>query len=405
MDINTNDNFNNRSEQSTISNLNSTPSQQPSDNLNNNLPQQFNNTENNYNTGISSPPTQPPLNQSKKKNKIIIIIIIMILLILGILSFILFSTNILINKETVNSNSNRNGSITGNSEIIQVSIANDYVIMLDKKGDLYFYGKYDYIIENYEKPKVIASNVKYFDDSGKIIIVDNDNKSSYIGLDINGWGTTKEFEPVTENIKEITSNNFCFFIIDKDDNFVVRAPIDNSNSFKWCALPKEFDGNFSKVASNVKALYNDFGPNNGYLTKDNELYVSNYLNPKYIMVLSDVKEINANTIISSDNTLYSIDSYNDDKIPTAKEIDKNVIETYITHGLYKIYKTSDNKFYSTLNNKTELKYENIKKPYFYNVKKCVYLNTNNKLTLAEETDIKEVNLSTSSMKEIYDFLR
>ncbi len=104
--------------------------------------------------------------------------------------------------------------------------------------------------------------------------------------------------------------------------------------------------------------------------------------------------------------LYIIDEYSEE---ITKKLDESVLEVYSTNGLYYLYKKADNKYYSIYANYVdsikELAFSNIKTPYFYDGKRLVYLNTNNKLVLAGETDKKELDLSANSIKKIYDFLQ
>ena len=290
-----------------------------------------------------------------------------------------------------------NTEVVKGSNIIQTYVSSNCILMLDKKGDLYLYGKYTYGISNLEEPKVIASDVKYFVPSGRLIIVKNDDSAYYSGLNIDGWGSASEFEKVTDNVKSITSNTFCFFIIDKDNNYVVRGPIKNSNSMKYCALPDTFDANFSKVATNVKGIESgDFS--NGYVNENNELYVSVYNKPEYKMLLSDVKKVSGTMVLTNSNKLYWIDNFSAEVV---KLLDENVIELYDIG----IYKKADNTFHSGAYSTEPIKYTNIKIPYYYNGKKTVYLSTNNKLVLAGEVDKYELDLSVESMKKAYEFLQ
>lgn len=291
------------------------------------------------------------------------------------------------------------------SNIVQVGVDNDYVMMLDNKGDLHFYGEYANGIKNTEGPKVVANDVKYFVQDGRLIMVKNDNTAYYSGLNMDGWGVASDFEKVTDNVKYIASNSFCFFIIDNNNNYIVRGPIKNPNGMKYCSLPEEYDGNFSKIASNVKGIESG-SFDNGYITNDNELYVSLLSKPEYKKVLSNVKNIVGKLIITEDNMLYIIDEYSEE---ITKKLDESVLEVYSTNGLYYLYKKADNKYYSIYANYVdsikELAFSNIKTPYFYDGKRLVYLNTNNKLVLAGETDKKELDLSANSIKKIYDFLQ
>lgn len=339
-------------------------------------------------------------NNNQIKNKISgIIYIICMFAVLGGLC----SGCALTNKEKNNGGQSNVEKVKG-SNIVQVGINDDYVMMLDNKGDLHFYGEYTYGIKNIEKPKVVANDVKYFVQDGRLIIVKNDNSAYYSGLNIDGWGTASDFEKVTDNVKYIASNSFCFFIIDNNNNYIVRGPIKNSNTMRYCSLPETYDGNFSQIATNVKGI--TIGMFNGYITNDNELYVSFISKPEYKKVLSNVKKVAGPLILTEDNILYIIDEFSEE---ITKKIDENVSEVYDTSGSYYLYKKNDNKYYSIHSNNVknikELTFPNIKTPYYYNGKKLVYLNTNNKLVLAGEVDKYELDLSTKSIKKTYDFLQ
>lgn len=304
-----------------------------------------------------------------------------------------------------NQNDNSNIEKVKGSNIVQIGVDNDYVMMLDNKGDLYFYGKFPSGIKSTEEPKVVASDVKYFVQDGRLIIVKNDNTAYYSGLNIDGWGVASDFEKVTDNVKYIASNSFCFFIIDNDNNYIVRGPIKNPNGMRYCSLPEEYDGNFSKIASNVKGIESG-SFDNGYITNDNELYASLLSKPGYQKLLSNVKKTVGKLILTEDNILYIVDEYSED---ITKKLDENVSEVYNTSGYYYLYKKNDNKYYSIsasyVDSIKELTFSNIKTPYYYDGTRLVYLNTNNKLVLAGETNKTELNLSDDSIKKIYDFLQ
>ena len=212
-------------------------------------------------------------NNNQVKNKIFIMICMAVSLV-G-----LCSGCALTNKEKNNDGQDNVEKVKG-SNIVQVGVDDDYVIMLDNKGNLHFYGEYAGGIKNIEEPKVVANDVKYFVQDGRLIIVKNDNSAYYSGLDIDGWGSASDFEKVTDNVKYIASNSFCFFIIDNNNNYIVRGPIKNSNAMKFCSLPEIYDGNFSQIATNVKGIKSGIS-DNGYVTNDNELYISFMLKPGY----------------------------------------------------------------------------------------------------------------------------
>jgi hypothetical protein len=291
------------------------------------------------------------------------------------------------------------------SNIVQVGVASNYILMLDNKGNLYFYGKYPNGISNTEEPKVVATDVKYFVLDGRLLIVKNDNTAYYSGTKIDGWGVVTDFEKVTDNVKYIASNSFCFFIVDNDNNYIVRGPINNATNMIYCSLPKEYDGNFSKIASNVKGIESG-SFDNGYITNDNELYVTLLKSPGYQKILSNVDKTVGKVILTEDDKIYIIDEYS---LEIAKKLDDNVSEVYNSGGYYYLYKKNDNKYYSIstsyVDSIKELAFPNIKTPYFYDGKRFVYLNTNNKLVLAKENDNTELDLSSNSIKKIYDFLQ
>lgn len=343
-------------------------------------------------------------NQLKNKISAIVYIICMFVVLVG-----LCSGCALTNKEKNNDGQNNVEKVKG-SNIVQVGVNEDYVMMLDNKGNLHFYGEYTYGLKNTEEPKVVANNVKYFvqggSQGGSLIIVKNDNTAYYSGLSIDGWGTTSDFEKVTDNVKNISSNSFCFFIVDNNDNYIVRGPVKNSSTMKYCNLPETYDGNFSLVSTNVKGGGFNWTFNIGYITNDGELYVSSFTKPGYKKILSNVKKVAGPLILTEDNTLYIFDEESEE---ITKKIDENVSEIYDISSLYYLYKKSDNKYYSIYadyeNSIKELTFPNIKSPYYYNGKKLVYLNTNNKLVLAGEVDKYELDLSTETIKKTYDFLQ
>ena len=305
---------------------------------------------------------------------------------------------------TDSNNEGTNNEKVKGSNIVQVAISNNYVAMLDNKGDLHFYGKYENGISNTDETKVIASDVKYFVSDGRFTIVKNDDTAYYTGLNIDGYGVVSDFEKVTDNVKLIASNSFCFFIVDNDNNYIVRGPLKNSNAMKYCALPEGFDGDFSKIESNVKGV--EVGSfDNGYITNDNELYVSLTTKKGYKKVLSNVKKIVGKLILTEDNSLYIIDQYSDE---IAKKLDEKVSDVYSTNGFYYLYKKTDGKHYSMSSlyegDIKELEFSNIKTPYYYDGKRLVYLNTNDKLVLAGE-DNNELDLSKDSIKKIYEFIQ
>ena len=326
------------------------------------------------------------------------------MVIISILLFLSFYKN------NTNDNLNNNYGNTEaikNTNIMQISITDDYILMLEKNGDLYLYGQYHAVgigigPESYEKPTKIASNVKYFDDYGRLVIVKNDDTAYYIGTDIDGWGTVKEFELLTSNVKKITSTNFCFFILDKDNNYIVKAPLENITAKSWCALPKELDGDFSNITNNVKDIYSDGLSANGYLTDNNDLYISYRYDIGYKKVLSNVNKIVGNRIITNEGIVYYLD-YVDENGGEFVKSDDNIEDVYETEFGY-IYKTSDNEFFYR-NDIYKLEYNDIKVPYYYNDSKFVYLNNNNRIVLSGEVDTYELKVSIDSMKQIYDFVK
>ena len=291
------------------------------------------------------------------------------------------------------------------SNIVQVGVAKDYILMLDNKGDLYFYGKFPNGINNTEAPKVVASDVKYFVEDGKLLIVKNDNTAYYTGLNMDGWGIVSDFEKVTDNVKSIAANSFCIFIIDNKGNYIVKGPTNNPDGMRYCALPEEYDGNFSQIATNVKGIESG-AFDNGYITNDNELYASLLNNPGYQKILSNVNKTVGKIILTQDNTIYIVDEYSEE---ITKKLDDSVTDVYNAGGYYYLYKKNDNKYYSMstsyVDSIKELTFPNIKTPYYYDGKKFVYLNTNNKLVLAKENDSTELDLSSNSIKRIYDFIQ
>jgi DNA mismatch repair ATPase MutL len=186
---------------------------------------------------------------------------------------------------------------------------------------------------------------------------------------------------------------------------IVRGPINNATNMIYCSLPKEYDGNFSKIASNVKGIESG-SFDNGYITNDNELYVTLLKSPGYQKILSNVDKTVGKVILTEDDKIYIIDEYS---LEIAKKLDDNVSEVYNSGGYYYLYKKNDNKYYSIstsyVDSIKELAFPNIKTPYFYDGKRFVYLNTNNKLVLAKENDNTELDLSSNSIKKIYDFLK
>lgn len=370
-----------------------------STNVSQNMTANFNTINSNENL-IS--PTDATEKRPSNKKWLIIIITMTLLIILGVVLFIISSK-----KGNRNADTNNENQIH-NTNIIQATIDSQEIVMLDKNGDLYQYG------ENNEKITKVASDIKYYVNGGRFIIVDNKDTAYYTGLDIDGLGTSDGFEIVTENIKKIDSNNFCFFIIDKDNNYIVRAPLENTRLKGWCALPNEYDGNFSNIASNVKDIYDDVRMN-GYLTNDGDLYVSDRFNVGYQKVLSNVNRLIDNMIIiTNDKTAYSLDPYNDEKVIKAVKIADNVTDAYPIGNL--LYKTTSNEFYINDDINVKLDFNDIKVPYYLDRSNniFIYLNNNNKIVLIEKTNKinqtmtgtkrEELNLSVDSMKKIYDFI-
>ena len=380
------------------SNLNSLNTNQSSDINTSNLNSLNTNQDNNINTSNLN-----NLNTNKNNNKILIICSIVILLIIIVITILLTisKTKNDSNNKTNNLNENKTG------DIIQISIRNNYVLMLDKNSNLYFYGDKAYTKKVvYGKIEKIASKVKYFNDDGRLIIIDNNDDAYYLGLSSDGWGVKDNFEFLTSNVKKISSSGFCFYIIDNNNNYIVKAPINNSDSMKYCALPKNIDGNFSTIASNIKEILSDIYMN-GYISNDNKLFLSIMENPGYNEIINNVKNVYSNYIITEDNKLYVVNyNYKSEKIDI-NLIDEDVEEGFLC-GYNFSYRKNNNIFYlSDRNGKfNKLNNNDIKIPYYSDYGDTfIYLNKNNKIVLQNSDTKKELDVSTDSMIEIYNFLK
>lgn len=287
-----------------------------------------------------------------------------------------------------------NNKIEG--DIIQIKIDTTHVTMLDSNNDLYVYGS-DYLIgiNELNKPKKLIGNVKYFEDDKRLVIVDNDDKAYYIGIDKSGKGTAKEFDLIFDGVKDIKANYFCFYIIDKDNDLRFKIPDKNSESVRFCSLPSEFKGDLSKEINGVKDItstVNFFG----YVNSKNEFYASYIERTEFVKVLSNVSYVVDDKILTNNGDIYNIYITNNEKLPSAKLIRSNVIELYSGN----FYKLKTGEFYY---GDQMLKYDDIKVPYFIKKDKFAYLNKSNKITLASDEGSEELELSIDSMKKIYEF--
>ncbi len=393
------------------------------------MEQDDNNININSNSGPSTPPSvfesgnSPAPEAPKKKKPVVLIVVVILIVIATLVALLIF----MLNKPSDSGNSNNGTSadqpgqtIVEGSDIVQVAIDQHSVLMLNKKGELYLGGNITYGPEAGTSAKMIASNVKSFNNTDKLVVLYNDGKVTYSGLSVEGMGTTKELSPLTDNIKIAAANSACIFMIDNDGNYIVRAPIGNQYMFKYCALPDEHDGNFSKIATGAKEIYNG-AYINGYLDGNNDLYVSNMDEPGYTKVMSRVKKMAAPYIIDEDGALYSLSLYGNDsdqkvgKVYILK-VDDNVADVYseayisgpiykTTGGVFKYASSGNDNIY--LSAELGADYSDMKLPYFYNGLKAVYLNNDNKLVLFNKTTSEKqtLELSTESISKIIEFLK
>ena len=367
---------------------------------------------------------QPAANvpQAKNKKPLIIAIIVAVILVIGILLFLIFGAKIFSGGSEGGNGGNSNGGggnvdVVG-SNIVQIDVDSYNVLMLDKNGDLYLFGKIAYAMESTEQPLKIASNVKSFDNTGHLSIIDKDGKASYVGgLNIDGLGTTKEFSSIMDNVKAVSSNTFCFYIIDGDNNYIVRAPLKNENVMKYCALPEGQDGNFSKIANGAKAIFSG-SFSNGYVDNNNDLYISGVDATGYQKVLSGIKKIVDGAVLTDDGSLYII-SVSGEEVSAKKLVD-GVADIYGRTATGNVtYKSNDGKFYYVYADIADadpgkkdlyiyqIPYDDIKTLiYYFNDTKIAYISTNGKIVLNGEGATKqELELDTSSMKAIYEFFK
>ena len=292
---------------------------------------------------------------------------------------------------------NENVVVENDDDILKLTVTPSYVLFQDKNNDLYLYGNYSNVnLKSLNAPKKIYDNIKYYKNSGRLVIIDNKDNAYYIGLDKDGMGTKDSFELLTSDVKKIASNNFCFYVIDKDNDLRFKIPSANKDAMSYCALTGNYIGDMSKEIYGVKDLYTSLTMF-GYVHNNGDFYVSYTQNPNFEKVLSNVDYIVGEQILTKDYKLYYLNTSVIDRVPDTKLINDSVVKIYENN----FYKTINKEFY--YQNK-KLEYSDIRYPYYYDSENFIYLNTKGKLVLVNSKDKKEIDLNVDAMKEILDFI-
>ena len=282
------------------------------------------------------------------------------------------------------------------------------LIILTEDNKLYGYGDiiHDDILD---KPKELATNVKDF----------NSNLSTILYIDYNDNLYARSIMPSIgrddDNFLQLATNvskfNLCgidgIMVLDNDRNYYMQV---SETGSMHCGISDTYD-ELTKI--NIIDNIADFGASSGFsslLSSNGDLYeadvtaVREKRNDTYVKMLSNVKEIKDNYILTKNNEIYYMNDYG-----MYNRIDKVATNGKKIYSNY--YETNDNKFhYAGYNNQglyiNDIEKDDIKEIlYGEDLTKLIYLDINNKLVLSTETETKKLEFNTSSMKEVYNFIK
>ena len=205
-----------------------------------------------------------------------------------LLSIIFLSGCSLINEETDNKKETK--VVDNYDDVLRMSINSSYILLQDNFNDLYLYGNYSNVNLSTNTPKKLYSNISYFKNSGRLIIIDNKGNAYYMGLDKDGIGSKNTFELLMSDVKKFASNNYCFYVIDKDGDLRFKIPTANKDAISYCALTGNYIGDLSKEISGVKDIYTSLTIF-GYVLNNGDLYASYSFNPNFEKILSEVNYV------------------------------------------------------------------------------------------------------------------
>ena len=390
------------------------------------IPQYNNGTSSNYsqynnqttNIKPEEPKVQPisnlePLNTNKSNNsnkKILPLIIIITIVILGIVLVLSLLNN---KKDSTNGTPGTSGTTTNNTNNNQnvnnkgfikmktsVGTMGKYFVGLTANGDLYQVGKLPYGGEEYKNATKIASNVKKFIYNNFLLYINEKSEVYYLGLGING-GTTKTFEKIFDNAKDVQTNGFSLLIVDNNNNLYAKHMPRYAKQYSM-GFKEEYPTEFVKVRENVKVAYPGMWYHY-YITLDNKLYL--YDDGKESLVMENVKEISdynyaSNLIIlDNNNTAYRYDY-------TTKSIVKMLDNIVKIENNYMIDK--NNNAYKVDERYKETKFEkleNLKNVYFINNTKssgttleAKYIGTDGKVHVS--LNGQDTSYSINELKEL-----
>lgn len=291
--------------------------------------------------------------------------------------------------------------INGNS--VEASL-----IILTEDNKLYAYG--DIIHEDIlDKPKELATNVKDFNSNLSTILYTDLNDNLYARSIMPSIGESDDkFSPLATNVDKF---NLCgidgVMVLDNDKNYYMQV---SDTGSMHCGVHDTY-AELTKI--NFIDNITDLGASSGFsslLLPNGDLYEADVTAVRekrsdiYIKILSNVKEIKNNYVLTNNNEIYYMNDYgmynHIDKVATNG---KKIFSDY--------YETNDNKFhFAGYNNQglyiNDIEKEDIKEIlYGIDLTKLVYIDTNNKLVLSTETETKKLDFNPSSMKEVYDFIK
>ena len=359
----------------------------------------------------------------------LIIMIVILIVIVGTLTIFLIS-NKGDNSNTIGSSTNNNSLSTDEQNKNNITIKQidtngvEKVYALDNSGNLYAIG----VDEKFNTKKddsivKISSNIKKFKRTtgSGIIYLDNNNDVYLWGVDYINGGVNEEPEKIFSNAKDFVNFNFVFLIIDNNNKaYVINNPI-GTNTME-AGIEKKIT-EFQGYASNVKDVL--IGSNwNGYINLNGELYIKNNKLSEYTKMLDNIKDFKKLTtesrldyetelFLTKNNELYGYRNENLYKISdNVVEIGERFIKS--KNDSYYIYKYNKVSYegieHITIENSNSefalLNFKNIKDILYSKPSqdKYIYVNSDNKLVIVNKKDIKESELTLSSIKEIYNFI-
>ena len=374
---------------------------------------------------------------NKENQKTIILIAIGIVLLLCIVGVILVNFIFGNNNDNDNDNSNNNGinnivsKSKGNKAIKKIYIDDLYgVVALTNSGDLYGIGDFD-VIDEKDKDKVnlLATNVKDFGGESSIYYIDNSNTLYRSGLNYEEGGSLDKFTKTFENVKSVdTSMKLCAGITTNNNEMYLHQGINVANSY--CGATNNQGVGYKKVADNAQTAIAAYYYN-GYLDKNNNLYVSVDDGDTHTKLLENIidyeERIFGDYYLTEDGKLYFVYGI---WVDNQKKIDYQEIEAEVESiELKEVIKKKDQKFYyifysqydmltTGMQDEIKLNIDDKAESIVYlkgghdngkaYIRKIIYINSEGKYVLYvsnEENFIyKKLDNNIDSIAEIYSFI-